>query len=150
MPTVTPKSKVDVDPNFEMRVRDLQQQAASAAPALTNGNQVQWFRPGDWKGDVFDYEGFKEPFTTEDAENGFVDANKDPNNPGTTGDLITAITQIDYMDCMERAFRARNAYPLPRAMALMAGRKTGHGDPKGTFIETATEYVRRLAKQAKA
>lgn len=146
---ITPVSVVDVDPIFEKRVRDLQQQAADIAPELTTGGQTLWFRPGGWEADVFDYDALTPPFDTSVSDEGFIRAHQDPQNPGTTGDIITATTQIDYMDCMERAMRARHLYPLPRCVALMAGRKVGHGAPNGLFAETATNYVRRLSSQAK-
>lgn len=146
---IAPTSKVDVDPVFEGRVRDFKAQAAEDEPSLREGDQLQWFRPGSWEADVFDYEALKEPFDTSISDAGFIEAHKNAKAPGTTGDIITATTQIDYMDAAERAMRARHLYPLPRCVALMAGRKKGHGASGGVFAECATEYVRRLSRQAK-
>jgi len=146
---IKPISKVDVDPVFEKRTRDLQTDAAEAEPILRKGDQLPWFRPEDWSADVFNYASPAASFDTKECEQQFIAAHKDPMKPGTTGDIITATTQIDYCDVMERALRARHLYTLPRCVALMAGRKKGHGATKGVFADAVRNYVRRLAKQAK-
>ncbi len=146
---ITPVSMVDVDPVFEKRTRDMQSAAAEAEAGYRQGEQVQWMRPEDWDGDVFDYDSPTPSFDTKVCEEAFIQAHSSAKQPGTTGDIITAITQVDYVDTMERAFRARQLYPLSRCMALLAGRKKGHGSKNGVFGGVARNYVRRLSKQAK-
>lgn len=146
---IVPVSVVDVDPIFEKRTRDMQSHAAQAEPAYRKAEQLQWQRPSDWNGDVFDYDSPTPSFDTSKVEEQFIQAHSDAKKPGTTGDVITAITQVDYVDTMERALRARHLYPLPRCMALLAGRKRGHGSPNGVFANVTRNYVRRLSKQAK-
>lgn len=145
-----PVSKAQLDPNFEVRLRDLQKHAAAEHDARTSGDgQVRWDRPGSYAGDLFDLKSMHEPFSRERANSDYLAAVTDPENPGTVGDVIATTTMIDYLAVMERAFRMRHTMRRPRAVALMLGRKRGLGGERGPFIQAGVEYVRSLLKQAK-
>src|SRR4051812_37526995 len=118
MPTPKPHSTVSMDPNFEKRLRDLQQHAQEEYDERSVGGQVKWFRPEGWSGDLTDLEAMSEPFSREKSNQGCVDALKDPKKPGTTGDVVAATTMIDYLATLERAFRVRHTFRRCRATAL--------------------------------
>lgn len=145
----TPQSKADVDPNFEKRIRDIKTQAAKEATARDTGAQTPWFRPEGWNGDLFDVEGLSEPYSREAANQAYLEAVKDPANPGTTGDVVATLTMIDELAAMERAMRLRHMR-RPRAVTHMLARKAGHGDDRGPITQCYLEYVRSILKQAKA
>ena len=67
-----PKSKADVDPNFEKQVRALKTGDKDNGEAVATGGQVAWFRPEGWNGDVFDYDGMHTPFDRQAANQQFV------------------------------------------------------------------------------
>lgn len=149
MSTPTPQSKSDVDPNFEKQLRKLKTDSQTNGDALQQNEQTQWFRPEGWNGDVWDYDGMHEPFDRQKANSDFVQAIANPNSPGTSGDLIVATTQIDYLACLERAFRVRHAMPAPRLMMHAAGTMKGNGNDQGVFSLCGIEYIRRLVREAK-
>jgi hypothetical protein len=144
-----PKSKSDVDPNFEKQLRQLKEDSKANGDAVQQNEQVGWFRPDGWNGDVFDYDGMHEPFDRKKANADFVAAISNPDAPGTSGDLIATTTQIDYLACLERAFRVRHAMPVPRLLLHAAGTMKGNGTDKGVFMLCGVEYVRRLVSEAK-
>lgn len=144
-----PQSKADVDPNFETALRSMKEDSKTNGDAIQKNEQGCWFRPEGWNGDVFDYDGMKAPFDRQTANAQFVQAISDPDSPGTTGDLIATATQIDYLACLERAFRVRHAMPVPRLMLHAAGTMKGHGHDKGVYSLCGIEYVRRLVAEAK-
>jgi hypothetical protein len=149
--TVNPEKKSDVDPNFEKQVNARKDDAKEEEPTRRQNNQVKWFYPPGWNGDPFDWEQMKEPFLRDKANQDFITAVRDPQNPGNSGDLIATTTQIDYLMCMERAFRARmtyTAHQMTRPNAQQIGRKRGHGGETGTFKMLVLEYVRGVLKQA--
>jgi len=111
--------------------------------------QTGWFTPVGWNGDVFDYDGMHTPFNRDKANQEFTDAIANPNAPGVVGDMIVTTTQIEYLACLERAFRMRHAMPLPRLLLHAAGAARGNGDDKGVYSLCGLEYVRRLVKETK-
>ncbi len=144
-----PQSKADVDPNFEKQLRKLKEDSKANGDAIQQNEQMTWFRPEGWNGDVFDHDGMHEPFDRKKANEDFVKAISDPNAPGTSGDLIATTTQIDYLACLERAFRVRHAMPAPRLLLHAAGAMKGNGDDTGVYSLCGIEYVRRLVAEAK-
>lgn len=142
-------SKVNMDPKFEKRFRDLQDHAKKEEEERKQGGQVKWFRPEGWDGDLSKVELSDNPFERKQANEEGVDAVKDGKSPGTTGDIVTAVTQIDTLAVMERAFRVRHFMRRPRAVAHLLARKKGHGDSKGAFGENGVEYVRALMKASR-
>jgi hypothetical protein len=148
----TPESKAEVDPVFEDQIKKLRERAKDEAEARTGGDSTQWNMPDlqDWDGDLFAIEEISDAFKREDANDKFEEAVKDATNPGVAADLGALTLQVDYLGCMERAFRARHASRRPRTMAHMTGRRKGHGDERGTLTQMDLEFVRNLVKQAKA
>ncbi len=51
---------------------------------------------------------------------------------GTAGDAIALKRQIDYVACLERAYRARHASAI-RCRRHAQGRRAGHGHVQGVF-----------------
>lgn len=143
------ESKVNMDPNFEKRFRDLQDHAKEEREERAKGGQVKWFRPEDWEGDLSDPDSITKPFERKQANDEGVSAIKTADSPGTTGDVVTAVTMIDTLSVMERAFRMRHMTSRPRAVAHMLGRKKGHGDSQGPFGQNGVEYVRGLMRAAR-
>jgi hypothetical protein len=148
-PLPTPKSVADVDPNFERQLRALKADSKANGDAIRQNDATRWFRPAGWDGDVFDYAGIARAFNRDAANEMVVRAISDAEAPGTSGDLIAATTQIDYLACLERAFRVRHAMPVPRLLLHAAGTMKGNGTDKGVFMLCGVEYVRRLVAEAK-
>lgn len=144
-----PVSKAQIDPNFEKRVRDLQRAAQAEYDGRSGTGQVQWLRPTGLTGGLFDLEGLHVPFNRDAANKDYLEAVKNPDQPGTTGDVVATTTMIDSLAAMERAYRSRHTLRRPRAMALMLGRKRGHGNERGAVTQGFLEYVRSLMRQAK-
>lgn len=145
-----PQAKVDMDPVYETRLRELQQHAAAELAARGVGGQVKWDRPDGWTAGPFAVQAIEVPFSRAVSNEAAVAAIADPKNPGVTGDLVAAATMIETLACMERAFRSRHTMRRPRAVAQMLSRRKGHGDPTGVFGRNGVEYVRQILKQARA
>lgn len=135
--------------NFSRRLQELREVARLEYEGRRSGGQVRWFRPDGWDGDLFNFVGMHAPFSRDDANQQYLDAVKDPANPGTTGDVVAATTQIDFLACLERAFRVRHTLRRPRAMAHMMGRMAGHASEHGPLVQCGLEYVRAVLKQAR-
>ena len=148
--TPSAQSKAEVDPNFEGQIRRLRDRAKEEGQARENNTQTQWLMPEkkDWDGDLFPIEGLSEPFIRDEANDKFEEATKDADSSGVVGDLIVTTLQVDYLACMERAFRCRHTMRRPRAMAHMTGRRKGHGEEKGTLTQAHLEYIRNLIKRS--
>lgn len=148
MPT---RSRVDVDPNIEKQIEALRVSVEREARGILTGEQTVWTRPelNGWSGDLTDIDDMSKPFSRDIANQQFVDAIADPDNPGTTGDLASATVQVDYLAVMERAFRIRHGTTHIRAILHSAARRRGHGDAKGVFKTCVLEYIRRLVKLGK-
>lgn len=147
---VAPKSKSDMDPNYEKQFRALKLHAAAKASAIQSGGQVPHFKPFGWNGDPTDIEGLSVPFDRAVANQGLVDAIADHLNPGTTGDVVACSVMINELSVMERAFRTRQTLRRCRGAAHTAGRLAGHGTDTGPYTQLGVEYVRSILKQAKA
>jgi hypothetical protein len=149
MPLPVPVSTVDIDPNYEAQLRALQTQSTTQATALRSGGQVQWTRPATWTGNPNDFAAIHTTFNRDVANQQFVNAVKDAQHPGVTGDLVAATLMIDYLGVLERSFKQRMTMGRIRRNALVSGRKAGHGSPTGVFIQSGLEYLRRIVKRAK-
>jgi hypothetical protein len=149
MAVAKPQSTIHMEPNFEKRLRELQQHAALEVARRSLGQQVPWHRPAGWNGDPTDVEGLSAPFDRSVANQCAVDAIKDKDKPGTVGDVVAATTMIDYLATMERAFRVRHTMRRPRAVAHALARMKYQADPFGPFIQGGVEYARELIKRAK-
>lgn len=143
-------AKADMDPNYELRLRELRDHAAAELPARSQGNQVPWNRPGPLTTSVFAVQALETPFQRTTSNDACVAAISDPKNPGVTGDVVATTLMIETLACMERAFRMRHTMRRPRAMAHALSRLKGHGDPNGAFGRNGVEYIRQVLKQARA
>ncbi len=148
---MTVKSRVDVDPVFEQQIKALRLACGRAAAAVLEGAQPRWMAPAllGWSGDLNDADGMALPFDRAVANEQFVSAVSDPTSPGTTADLVAATTMIDYLACMERAYRARHTMPRNRALLHAASRLDGHSQEQGALVVCALEYLRRVIRQSK-
>lgn len=145
----TPKAKVD--PKFELTVRSLKENAAKISQATLDGDfeNISWNIPAnhDWDGDLSDLEGISKLFPRADANQMFIDAIKDSSDPGTSGDMILSALQVDYLGCLERAFRARHTMSPNRALAHATARQSAHGADTGPLVQLVLEYIRSISKQ---
>ena len=144
-----PVSRINMDPNFEKRLRDLRDHAAEQSTAVRDGGQRTYMTPEDWNGDPLDVEGLSVPFARTQANQQMIEAMADQSNPGTTGDVVAASLMISELAVMERAFRVRHTMRRPRAAAHTAARRQGHGSDTGPLIQLGVEYVRSVIQQAK-
>jgi hypothetical protein len=146
-----PKQKADIDPNFQRQIEAQQRQAKEEGEQRVKAGQVPWNMPelaGEWRGDLFDWDGMKEPFNRDKSNEDYVAATSNPAEPGKAGDLIVTTTQIELLATMERAFRARHTARFPRMVAHATGvRRYGHGGEKGVFLQAMLDYVQGLVKQ---
>ncbi len=145
-----PASKASMDPQFEKQLRKRKDDARAQHQAGVAGGQVRWCRPAGGAGTPFDYESLHAPFSREKANQDLVDAIKDPQNPGTTGDVVACSTMINRLSTMERAHKVRHTLRRCRATAHVLGRKLGHGSDTGPYLQLGVEYVRALLRQAKS
>jgi len=147
-----PVSRVNMDPNYEKRCRDFTTAAATDATNLAVGGPTTWFRPGEWDGRLSgaDYlENMSVPFSREAVTDDYVEALRDPDNPGTCGDIVAATTMVETLGVMERAFRARHTLRRIRATCHVVGRKQAHGTATGPFIQSNVEFMRNLLSRSK-
>lgn len=142
-------SKAQMDSNFEKRLRECQATAADEAAARLANNQTMWHRPAGWAGDPFDFSGMGTPFDRSSLTQDYLSAVKDPEAPGTTGDVVATTTMIEVLSGMERALRVRHTLRRPRAMAHLIARKRAQGEDSGVFVQAGLEYLRNVLKQAK-
>lgn len=149
MPAPTPQSKATMDPNYEKQLRKRKTDARAEYEGKKAGGRAKWDRPVGWSGDPFDLEGLHTPHSRDQANENLVDAMKDAAAPGTTGDVVACSTMINRLSTMERAFKVRHTLRRVRATAHVLGRKKGHGDDRGPYIQLGVEYVRELLRQAK-
>ena len=144
------RHRSDVDPVLSQQIDALQTQAKAEALARLQGNQSQWMMPAPlkWDGDLTDFEGMAAMFDRTQANAWFEDATTSGDSPGDTGDLIVTTTMIDYLACMERAFRARHTMGRTRAMCHAMARKAGHGADRSPLVKVR-EYIVGLNQAAK-
>lgn len=144
-----PTAKVDVDPTFELRLRELRDHAATQA-ARFDGGGGEWYRPGDEDRtpfDPYDPVAIGPLFSREAVNTAGVAAMSVPNE-GTAGDLVLAHTQVAVLSALERAVRARYTMSRVRAGAHAVARAQGHADPTGP-VTGVVEYARYVAAQSR-
>ncbi len=142
--------KSDLGEKFETQIEELMDHAEDEFDDLKEANETHWMMPelGGWSGDLFDWEGMKEPFLRKDLNDMYEAATEDPWNPGRSGDLIITTTQIAYLASMERAFRARHTQRFPRSVAHVLGRRNVQKmDKQGSLSLAALEYVKGIILQ---
>jgi hypothetical protein len=149
-----PRSKVNMDANYEGRFRDFITHAEDAVSNLSQGRGHVWFRPGDWDGalGVAELENMSEPFSRQDIFDEFSEVLSPATKqapPGTVGDIIAATTMAETLSVMERALRMRHTMRRIRATCHVIGRKKAHGSDTGPFTQNNVEYLRGLLKQSR-
>jgi len=147
-----PISRANMDPNYEKRCRDFQTAALVEASNTAVGGAPVWFRPEGWDGRLSGanyLENMSIPFSREAATNDYLEAVKDANNPGTSGDIVATSIMAETLSVMERAFRARHTLRRVRATCHVIGRKLAQGQPTGAFIQSNVEFVRSLLAATK-
>ena len=144
-------SNIAVDTYLETQLTTLQTQAKDEGTVRQSGAQNKWMRPELFEtgGDPKDWRDIADIFSSDATNQVVIDAIKDVNNPGTTGDLVIANLETDYLATMERAYRLRLTMSWPRAVAHACGRKLGHGHANGPLMR-GLEYLRNLVAQANA
>ncbi len=149
MAVPTPRSCVDVDPNFERQLRNLKTLFAAQEQPLREGGQVKWMRPLGWSGDPTDFSAIHAALNRDQANQQYIQAVQDARQPGVAGDLIAATVMIDYLATAERALLNRITMNRCRRQAHAAGRARGHGSDRGVFVQSGIEYIRRIVARSR-
>jgi hypothetical protein len=102
--------------------------------------------PDAWKGDPFDWEKMRYPFDSIQSSSELIKRTLVPGCVGAAGDLTLAAIQVDYLNCMERAFRARHTTSFSRGVAHHSLRRKGQGDNNGPLKYGLLDYLRDLKK----
>lgn len=139
-----------LDPNLNKVLTCLAELKKQASEARRLNRPVKWFRPdcGNANIDLNTQEGLSQIhalFNTDKAEEALIKA-ATPGTIGNSSDGIVISLQIDYMQQLERAFRARNQ-TFPRAVAHLAGRELGHGSANGVIAGLPIRYFTELIQQ---
>lgn len=142
-----PQSKMNPSPVFEKRYEDLMAYSEASLEAPF-GDQILWYRPESLTGDLTDPDAPTESFSRRAINEEAIEALKDPDDPGTTGDIVAAVTMIDALSVMERAYRNRHMGRI-RRLGLVVSRNRGHASSTGVFGFNAIEYARTIIESAK-
>lgn len=143
-----PEPKAAVGDLFRQQLERLKEHAEDEKKAIKNEAPPKWYRPKDFDSDLFDIKAFHEPFKRDQQEEDFDKAVKDPESPGTTGDLYMVLLQGDFMHAFERAFRARHHSEV-RTRIHPCGRKHGHSHENGVIMGGMLGYLINVDKISK-
>lgn len=129
------------------RLAELKKQAATARK---QNKPVKWLRPklDGLDVDVTTMDGLKnirKLFNSDKAEEALIKA-ATVGSIGNSSDMIVLPSQIDYMQQLERAYRAR-FQTFPRAVAHLACRELGHGSDNGVIAGLPIRYFTELIAQ---
>jgi len=119
-----------------------------AAAKQSEGRKQHAIDKNEWDGDTLDLENLGKPFDRKEISEDFLEAIKDAENPGVTGDLQVCQMQGDYLACMERAFRSRHATRCRHTMHA-AARRYGHGHDAGVIRKGVLGYLEGILKMSK-
>ncbi len=136
-------SFVDYDPGLERLLDQLRaslkdDKAVEAAWLMPEGD----FALDDWDavGDAFDRDGL----------NAIVaKAVSDPKAPGGANDMIVGPLMVDILASLERAFRHRHCYDLPRCLVIDAGMAEAQAEVTGPLGAALSQFLKNLLKQGK-
>jgi hypothetical protein len=139
-----------IDPNLSKVLVQLAKLKKKAAQARRQNKPVGWLRPAV---DIANIDittlnglkGLRAVFNTDKAEEALIKA-ATPGSIGNSSDMIVLPSQIDYMQQLERAYRARYQ-TFPRAVAHLAGRELGHGSDNGVIAGLPIRYFTDLISQ---
>jgi hypothetical protein len=135
-----PTPKTNVGSLFTKQMNVLKEHNLQEEQAILNQDASRWYRPADWDKSAFDIASYHKPFLREQQENEFIKAVTNPEDSGTTGDMVMVTVQGDFMQTLERAFRERMCGSV-RNRIQAAGRKMGHGHDQGVIKEGLHGYV---------
>jgi hypothetical protein len=132
---------------FKTALTGLASSSLSIGSSLLGTGRRLWQRPDTtaWQGDPLDIPGIAKAFDRGDLNADYEQAIADGKNPGTTGDVAAIKTQVDYVACLERAYRARQATPV-RCLVHAGARRTGHGHARGVLLGGVVGYVESSIK----
>ena len=144
------KSVAEIRERFRKQLDGLVATAKNHDQAAQGQEQRKWTQidKNGWSGKLTDLEGLSKAFDREENALDYQDAIKDPEAPGTVGDLSVAQLQGDYLACQERAFRARHMSTV-RATLHAAGRRRGHGHARGVLTRSTLYYLEELLRASK-
>lgn len=134
-----PAPIASVSPSFHATLNALIASSLAVGDGLAGTGTREWQAPptGAWSGDPYDIPGLSQAFDRSDLNADFEKIISDSKNPGTAGDAIATKAQVDYLACMERAYRAKSASPV-RLLIVSGARRRGHGSPVGVFGRVLT------------
>jgi hypothetical protein len=139
-----------IDPNVSKVLEHLGTLKKEAALARSENRPVKWLRPATNGASVnFNTDAglraIHDLFNTDKAEDALIRATT-PGSIGNSADGVALTLQIDYMQQLERAYRAR-FQTFPRSVAHATGRETGHGRPNGPIRGQTIRYFTELLQQ---
>jgi hypothetical protein len=139
-----------VDPNVSKVLEHLGSLKQQAASARALNQPVKWLRPSTEGvnanfNTLSGLQAIHKLFNTDKAESALTKAST-PGTIGNSADGIALTLQIDYMQQLERAYRAR-FQTFPRAVSHVAGREEGHGRPNGPIRGQPIRYFTELLQQ---
>lgn len=145
------KSKAEIRERFRTQINKLAETGVAHRDAAKLKDRRLWTKidKNGWSGDLFDLDGMLKAFARDENWQDFKDAIKDPENAGTTGDLIASQLQSEYLAVQERAFRYRHATPC-RLLLHAAARSYGHGAERGVLKLAVLGYIENILKSAKS
>jgi len=147
---IRPQATTDVRSRFTAQVKATAETAEAVQKALRNVAQriQRKIDKNGWDGDVFNIKDMSKPWDRKELEEDVIKSIKDGDNPGVVGDLISSVTQGDWLATQERAFRARHQTKIRSSMHA-AARRRGHGHASGLFLKGLVNYVKFIVKQSK-
>lgn len=147
---IRPQATTDVRKRFTEQVKACAESAETIAKGLQNTDQLKQPKIdlNGWNGDIFDLKGMSKPWDRKELEEDVIKSIKDGDNPGVVGDLISSVTQGDWLATAERAFRHQHQTKI-RASVHAAARHRGHGDAAGVYLKGMINYVKYIVKLSK-
>ena len=171
-----PRSQVKINSKLNKLINELAKQCKEEEDPRKESRQVKWLMPprtgpelpippkpcfdskirksppqppaseDKWKGCPFDWERIYYPFHSLQSSNELTNLTLRPGCVGPAGDLTLAALQVDYLNCMERAFRARHTTSFSRGVAHHTLRRKGQGNNKGPLKSGLMDHLRDLSK----
>lgn len=144
-------SSVDILPEFQALIKQLQTLAANLAAVEQDGGASAWLMPprGDWNGDLTDYVAIAKLFDRSRANQQYIDITTQK-TPGSQGDAQILQLMIDYTAVLQRAFLQRQTMGKARAFAHAASRRRGHGLDYGPLGITILQQLQQLVATGKS
>lgn len=142
-------AKVDIDANFRILLAKLVAANATLRDSILSGGISTWFKPRD-NVDTLDLSTIGEAFSRESLGSLFreVVAPTAGAPPGRVADLISILTQGDFMATAERAYRNRHMTST-RMRLHAAARARGHADSRGVLALGAMSYIQSIHRQGR-